>query len=151
MTPLILLCPECEVSHIDRAEWAERPHKTHLCENCGHEWRPFEVPTVGVAERIGLPVPSAAILAPGMSNDTIRAAFLATGFTIKEGETDLRPYVYEAARLLLAIKAIDERRRPVGWLYRGKGTATRWHFMQNADMLAEMEKTGDYEIKPVYL
>lgn len=42
-------------------------------------------------------------------------------------------------------------RAPVGWLYRGKGTATRWHFMQDADTLAEMEKTGNYEIKPVYL
>lgn len=149
MTPLILLCPVCEVAHVDRAEWATRPHKTHLCENCGHEWRPFEVPTVGVAARVGLPVSSAAILAPGMNDNKVRAAFLAAGFTIKPGETDLRPYVYDAARLLLAIKAIDERRRPFGWLWRGKGAAN-FKFMDNADMIEEMREHGGYEIKAVY-
>jgi|GEM_PF-1248909 len=35
-------------------------------------------------------------------NDTIRAVFLAHGFTIKDGHTDLKPYVYEAAHALLS-------------------------------------------------
>jgi hypothetical protein len=34
-------------------------------------------------------------------NDRIREIFLANGFTIKEGQTDLKPYVYEAAYALL--------------------------------------------------
>lgn len=47
--PMELVCPACEFPHHDEAEWATRPHKTHLCCNCGHEWRPFPYPTVGVA------------------------------------------------------------------------------------------------------
>lgn len=46
--PLVLHCPECQVHHVDRDAWATRPHKTHLCENCHHEWQPFPYPTVGV-------------------------------------------------------------------------------------------------------
>lgn len=38
-----------------------------------------------------------------MTNDQIRTVFLASGFTVKEGQTDLKPYVYKAARALLAL------------------------------------------------
>lgn len=38
---------------------------------------------------------------PGL-NDTIRAVFLEHGFTIKHGQTDLKPYVYEAVHALLS-------------------------------------------------
>lgn len=38
-----------------------------------------------------------------ISNDTIREVFTRNGFTVKEGQTDLRPYVYSAARELLAL------------------------------------------------
>jgi hypothetical protein len=37
-----------------------------------------------------------------MNDSQIREIFLANGFTIKEGQTDLKPYVYAAARALLA-------------------------------------------------
>ena len=37
-----------------------------------------------------------------ITDDQIRAVFLANGFTIKEGQTDLKPYVFAAARALLA-------------------------------------------------
>ncbi len=37
-----------------------------------------------------------------MTHDQIRDIFLAHGFTIKEGQTDLKDYVYSAARALLA-------------------------------------------------
>ena len=45
-----LWCPKCGTRHFDRGEWATRLHKTHLCESCGNEWRPYEYPTVGVAD-----------------------------------------------------------------------------------------------------
>lgn len=45
---LELFCPECGKQHIDRREWATREHKTHLCEYCDHQWRPFEYPTFGI-------------------------------------------------------------------------------------------------------
>lgn len=37
-----------------------------------------------------------------LSRDTIREVFMAHGFTVKEGQTDLKPYVYDAADALVA-------------------------------------------------
>lgn len=34
-----LNCPKCDKSHVDKGYWARRPHSTHLCLFCGHEWR----------------------------------------------------------------------------------------------------------------
>ena len=36
-----------------------------------------------------------------ISDAEIREIFLANGFSIKEGQTDLKPYIYAAARALL--------------------------------------------------
>ena len=41
-----------------------------------------------------------------VTDDQIRAVFLANGFTVKEGQTDLKPYVFEAARALLALQQV---------------------------------------------
>ncbi len=38
-----------------------------------------------------------------VGDDDIRRIFLANGFTVKEGQTDLKPYVFQAARALLAL------------------------------------------------
>lgn len=52
MTPIdmILLCPQCNVQHVDKASriWGNPPHKSHLCEFCGIIWRPADVETNGV-------------------------------------------------------------------------------------------------------
>jgi hypothetical protein len=37
-----------------------------------------------------------------LSKDQIREIFLKNGFTIKEGQTDLKPYVYTAAYELMS-------------------------------------------------
>lgn len=50
--PMQMNCPECGVAHVDEGPWATRLHKTHQCQACGHEWRPYEYPTVGVAEQV---------------------------------------------------------------------------------------------------
>lgn len=48
-----IFCPECSAPHIDEGEWATtRHHKTHQCQSCGHEWRPFPFATVGVAHPV---------------------------------------------------------------------------------------------------
>jgi hypothetical protein len=46
--PMILTCPRCKASHVDRGEFATRRHHTHACQECGVVWRPAIVPTVGV-------------------------------------------------------------------------------------------------------
>lgn len=46
---MVLHCPNCSALHVDEGEWATRSHKTHQCQNCMHEWRPFEYATVGVS------------------------------------------------------------------------------------------------------
>lgn len=48
VVPMELHCPFCHEQHIDEGEWATRPHKTHLCAYCEHQWRPANIPTVGV-------------------------------------------------------------------------------------------------------
>lgn len=47
--PMMLACPRCHRSHVDKDQWATYPHRTHRCESCETEWRPANVPTVGVA------------------------------------------------------------------------------------------------------
>jgi hypothetical protein len=51
---LHLFCNLCGTQHIDEGEWATRPHRTHQCQACCHEWRPADFPTVGVEGGITL-------------------------------------------------------------------------------------------------
>lgn len=46
-----------------------------------------------------------------ISDDDIRREFLAAGFEIKAGHDDLKPYVYEAARRVIALAVAAERAR----------------------------------------
>lgn len=54
VTPMILKCPVCKGRHIDVPQpeigWLNPPHRTHLCNHCGHLWRPQEYSTVGVSD-----------------------------------------------------------------------------------------------------
>lgn len=45
---MLLWCPECHERHIDRGDFAHKPHHTHACQNCGMTWRPAIVATTGV-------------------------------------------------------------------------------------------------------
>lgn len=46
--PSHIICPHCGHIHVDRDEWATKPHKTHLCTEhdggCGRLFR-LEDPT----------------------------------------------------------------------------------------------------------
>lgn len=46
-----------------------------------------------------------------VTDSMIREAFLTNGFTIKDGHSDLKPYVYAAARAILALlpQAVEKR------------------------------------------
>lgn len=44
-----------------------------------------------------------------LAKDQIRKILLENGFTIKDGQTDLKPYVYQAAAALLAAAKEDEK------------------------------------------
>lgn len=46
--PMILHCPMCKMRHIDKNEFATKPHHTHACQCCGFVWRPAIQSTVGV-------------------------------------------------------------------------------------------------------
>lgn len=49
--PMLLRCPECNCQHVDRPDgkdWANPPHRSHLCANCDHIWRPSDWATTGV-------------------------------------------------------------------------------------------------------
>lgn len=45
---MLLWCPCCGERHIDRGEFASKPHHTHACQSCGVVWRPAIEDTVGV-------------------------------------------------------------------------------------------------------
>ena len=74
---MLLHCPRCHVQHVDVPKscdmgrgcdavgvcyaeahgeperctaWTNRPHRSHLCADCGYIWRPADVPTNGVTE-----------------------------------------------------------------------------------------------------
>lgn len=55
--------------------------------------------------------------APVLDRDRIREIFMAHGFTVKEGQTDLKQYVYDAADALLraARAPADSGAAPAGW------------------------------------
>lgn len=38
----------CGALHVDKGEFATKPHHTHSCQECGMTWRPAVVATVGV-------------------------------------------------------------------------------------------------------
>jgi rubredoxin len=46
--PMLLWCPECKTRHVDKGEFATKPHHTHACQACGFTWRPAVPATVGV-------------------------------------------------------------------------------------------------------
>ena len=64
--------------------------------------------------------------APALDRDRIREIFMAHGFTVKEGQTDLKQYVYDAAEALLraarapADSVLEDAAR-YRWLRRWKG------------------------------
>lgn len=69
-----LFCPKCALPHVDEGEWATtRHHKTHQCQGCGHEWRPFPFATVGVSHPPP-PAPEAERLRPGKIHTIIMDA-----------------------------------------------------------------------------
>lgn len=58
-----------------------------------------------------------------LSKDRVREIFMAHGFTVKDGQTDLKPYVYAAAEALVeaAVRAEREGAEPVLYQYRFQG------------------------------
>lgn len=44
---ITLWCPLCSAMHVDAGEWSSRPHRTHLCLDCGHTWTPSYFYTFG--------------------------------------------------------------------------------------------------------
>jgi hypothetical protein len=57
--PMLLWCPACGTRHIDKGDFATKPHHTHACQNdhCGLVWRPAVVHTVGVQHLPGFKDP----------------------------------------------------------------------------------------------
>ena len=79
--PARLQCPSCGKLHIDKGEFATKPHHTHACQFCGMTWRPAVVHTIGVQFLPGFldPAPDAPetllkmVAAGELSVDALRA------------------------------------------------------------------------------
>jgi ribosomal protein L37AE/L43A len=48
----VFSCPACGHPHVDRGEWATKPHHKHLCEKCGNVWDMGRI-SVGVWVGVG--------------------------------------------------------------------------------------------------
>lgn len=90
--PIVTHCPQCGLQHVDEAEWAFRPHRTHQCQGCMHEWRPFEIPTRGVRAMRDVPL------------DLIRAELAILKEAIEQGAVLSRRIKDRAGR----VRHIDE-------------------------------------------
>ncbi len=44
---ITIFCPYCNHQHIDEGKYAIKPHKIHLCFNCGKKFKVAK-PTIGV-------------------------------------------------------------------------------------------------------
>jgi hypothetical protein len=83
-----------------------------------------------------------------ISRDTIRAVFLRNGFTVKEGQVDLKPYVYAAAEELLRLNAAtlaQTEQQPVAtWM------GTDWNAQQQLIAhLCKLEPGTDLYAAPI--
>jgi hypothetical protein len=43
-----IICPRCDLQHVDRGDWAKRLHRKHLCERCGCIWQPEDGYSFGI-------------------------------------------------------------------------------------------------------
>lgn len=92
-----IFCPECSLPHVDEGEWATtRRHKTHQCQDCGHEWRPFPFATVGVSHPTTPPAPEA---------EKLRVAVEA----LEEIKSKARPWASERAAKALAALQTEQK------------------------------------------
>lgn len=113
-------CHECghvgiNDAHVSKAacnscDWAGYVPNVDRCPGCGQDGTMTAAcPTCGgryglLAEQsISAPAPQPAEPVNTLSDAEIREVFLANGFTIKDGHDDLKPYVYTAARELIAL------------------------------------------------
>lgn len=79
-----------------------------------------------------------------VSKDLIRKVFLENGFTVKEGQTDLKPYVYEAAHALLnATLPAGVAQKPVGFMNAGHVYELEQKRMPYGYVYAEEETGAD--------
>lgn len=104
--------------------WARYVDQTHPPP--AHIARLIQGVTSDVLKAATPPVEREALAA--LTDDDIREVFLANGFTIKDGHTDLKPYVYAAARSLLVLAAAAPdapKQQPDGHLTDLRGSAVR--------------------------
>jgi hypothetical protein len=105
---MILFCPACGEQHIDAPEgtgtfdgpgnnireimiWTSPPHRSHLCDACGHIWRPADVPTEGVASIATAGKNDSPPYRPSLRDVTEAEQ---TGWLIERGETKPEMIMY---------------------------------------------------------
>jgi len=105
--PMLLYCPECGMRHVDRGEFATKPHYTHACQGCGHVWRPAIVATVGVQFLPGFKdEESPAVLV------SVRAALDVMAGVVMWGGRPMREGKCEGPQLCLACERLGSHLEP---------------------------------------
>lgn len=100
----------CWMEASDWNETSELKYLTH--------WMPLPSPPDDVAAPAEQQAAYKAVPGGPLTRDQIREVFMAHGFTVKEGQTDLKQYVYDAAHALLELVAApqQEAQEPAFWM-----------------------------------
>lgn len=94
----------CWMEASDWNETSELKYLTH--------WMPLPSPPDDVAAPAEQQAAPKAAPGESLTRDQIREVFMAHGFTVKEGQTDLKQYVYDAAHALLELVAAPQQEAP---------------------------------------
>lgn len=113
--PLWLTCPFCKTRHVDRGDFATKPHHTHSCQNprCGLTWRPAVVATVGVETLPGFLDADVIDACPAPMTEEESYAWAAQALRPLDGKSE--PHLCQRAADLVAAavrEAWENRRLP---------------------------------------
>lgn len=125
------------VAGLFNGEWSSQETEDLLLGEVTH-WMPLPAAPAAQHNRIVAALSAQQSKPSTVTRETIRAVFLRNGFTIKEGQTDLKPYVYAAAEELLSIA-------------RASWQSTQSAGVPDGERLAELLESvrlGDDEAKP---
>lgn len=136
----------------DRAEWSSSYDFMDAAEEIKDRIAELKTELALTTATADIPISKSATV----SDAQIKAVFLANGFTIKPGCDDLKPYVYQAARALLATtgqaQSAAPKLRPEAWLatFRPKGMLSP-HSIAGVN-LEELKRQvpSDSVFKPLY-
>ena len=141
--PIMEVCPECggeEAPSLPAAGSAELPEPDFALD--GGSQPCYYAETV---QRIVAALSAQQYKPSTVTRDQIRDVFMRNGFTVKEGQTDLKPYVYAAAQELLAL--VDTRQSATFAVEPKPLDVIGYASPGQIEIMRELPRTGGMKVK----